>query len=390
VILNPFLFLVAVYWLASLIGLLYGLNNQGFYTLGSYYEISPSSYYVAFGLDSAVVFLVVILYLFSVYGVNKRSRGFSFGRRVGYFIICHQVAYIIFVLSTGAGVAGSNFSFNGFNIFNYYFILLSPDALAFIITPLLRSRNQFAISISILLVSFLIRGWMGGVLFFIILIIVKFHPLALSRSNSFKLVLSCGFLVLSLPLLESIKWGMRTGIEFHEILAIGWSNFSLEGVGLAFNNVVSRFHHLNNSALIVENLDFFRQAYAAGEFKSYWMNGLFYETMCKFFFTCGNDLNSFVVGTFYDPGGKQWNVDPGVAGWLAILGFRSVLFVFLFLLLILGVFWSSLKYMGLNAALIFFSFTLVYFFHGWFSPYLNLIFYFLIVSFLSRVKILKT
>jgi hypothetical protein len=384
---NPVYLLSIIYLLGSFIGFTLGVQNLGFNLLDKFYPVSQENFYYSFFLDVSVVFFICALYKLFRFQGAAFSRDFVLGSGWGWFIIIHQFLFICFVFFTGAGIAGSGFSFDGFNLYNYYFIALSPDLLSFVILPLLRSRVQFFFGFLILLLSFLMRGWMSGVLFALILLITYVYPFKFRFQNFMYCFFIFVLVLVSLPALDALKWGVRLGFTVQEIFYYALSNFNVEGYALVLERLVYRFSHINNTAMIMENVELFKLAYAEGLFKPYWQNGIFYETLCRIFENCNIHLNEFIVQKVYDPGGKDWDVDPGIGGWLAILGYRSLHFISFFVIFFFSVYWLVFRFLPHKAKITFFSFALIYFFHGWISPFFNLTFYFLVFALFTRLNI---
>lgn len=386
---NPFYILVTTYLIFSIFSFVSGLGNHGFYLLGEFYYVSFHSYILAFTIDCIFIILLTMAYTKWIRFSSARFFKIELCKLWGLFIILHIVFYIVFVLSTGAGIAGSGFSFGGFNFFNYYFIALSPDLIAFIILPFLKSDRQFIFGLLLLTFSFLLRGWLAGLIYFFILITTRLYPLQLKGKNVFLWSLGGLTMLALLPLLEGIKWGRRLGMSFVEIVNFAFEKFSLEAYTSVFESTANRFSHLNHSALVFEHSGFFFDSYLSGAYKSYWQNGIFYDTFCRLFDNCGVDLNTFIVQNLLDPFGKDWNADIGIAGWIAATNLFSVFFVF-FLIIIFYFFKTYiLKPLGAKGLNIFFSFSMIYLFHAWFSPFFNLFFYLIVFSIVVRIKTLR-
>ena len=387
-VLNPFYLIVLIYLFSSAISLFVGISNGGFYLISDFFPVSAKSYIYSFLLDFVFVFINLLLYFLIRRDVKRGcSKPVLLGGRWGWFIISHQLLYLLFVSQTGAGIAGSGFSFSGFNLFNYYFIVLSPDLLAFIILPYLRSNGQFVLGLLVLLASMLFRGWLAGVVYVFFLVLIRYHPVKITRKQLVKYVFIFIPCIIVLPILEGIKWGRRLGLSFGDIVNKSIEGYSAELYFRVLESTINRFSHLNYSALIFENSEYIKTAFYFGEFKNFWMNGIFYETYCRVVDSCYIDLNTYVVGNFIDPGGKIWNVDVGVSGWLSFLGLEVILFIFIYLSFLMFFWVFVFKRLGLKSINLFFFFTMFYFYNGWFSPYYNFLFYLIVLSFVFRLRL---
>lgn len=383
-VINPVYFLFALYFFSMLFTFQAGQELEGFYILSEFHYVSGNSYFYAFLME-----VFVILFLFALYFIFRDTRD---GRRIwlgsywAYFVIFNQLAYIVFVGTTGAGVAGSGFSFDGVNLFNYYFIAISPDLLAFITIPLIKSKRLAIALLFLLLVSFLMRGWLGGVIFFIILYLVRFYPVRISSKNLIYICLISILMLFMLPLFISIKWGVRLGYSWAEIIEGAVLGYDIDQVVNSAQIVIERFSHINYTAYVFDNLEMLRLDYEHGLFKHYLQNGILYETYCRIASSCYADINSHLVAAYIDPQGKSWNLDIGIAGWFFILGLDSVLFVGLWMVVFVFLRFYVFKFFGKRYFDLFFLFTLIYFFNSWFSPYYNLLLYLFVFYFVCLIS----
>lgn len=388
--LNPFYTTGIVYFIFSVIALINGLSMGGFEVSKHFFHISAESFLYSFLIDTLSLMSAALVYWIYLRRVRISSKEVRLGKRWGKFLIFHQLAYIVFFLTTGAGLAGSEFSFGGFNAFNYYFIALSPDMITMICLPLLHSNRQYFVASAILLFSFLARGWLGGLIFILTIHLIRNYPVKLSLRTLFFSFIGFPLLLLALPALYAIKWGRRSDQGLSDIFGSDFIEMSADAFQVALSNSVTRLSHLNYSALITEFSEPLSQHYIEGRFRPFWQNGIFYDTACRIFGTCRPDLNGFIVRNMIDPDGKAWNVDVGISGWISILGPSSIFFALLFavLLMILHIF--VIKSVGQRSLDFVFTFFLIYFFHGWVSPFMNLTFYFVLVNFLRRLSFARS
>lgn len=383
-IVNPYLFLFVFYSTFSMLGSFFIFWNKGFAIAGQFYSVSVSSIVQVFFLNLIFLLYLLVCYFFSLSG-KYRSRINFLGNTWGALLLIQQVLYLVFVKVTGAGMAGSGFSFGGFNVFNYYFIMLNPDILAFIIIPLLRSNFYSLICIFVLVASFLLRGWSGGFLFLIVFLLVRIYPRKINLTPFFVLLM---ILIVLFPLIDAFKWGIRLQYDFSQIISLAKQSYSTSNIIQVYERFVSRFYHINNTVFVVENLEYFKSSYGLSVFKDFWQNGILYETYCRVFDSCGMHFNRYIVTEFYDPNSfRPWDVDPGSSGWLAILGVSSVFYFLFFSLIFFTTYMLSLRYLGFKSVLVFYCFSLIYLYHGWLAPFLNVSFYYIIVAFIYRFSL---
>lgn len=384
--LNPFYLIFTLYLVAIFLGFLSGLETEGFYIGNDFHHVSKESYTAAFVLEMIVLVGILLIYRFMA--KLKYTSPPELGAFWGYFLFVNQILYMVFVYTTGAGIAGSGFSFNGFNLFNYYFIALNPDLFSFLIIPLVRSKRLALVLLFLLLVSFLMRGWLAGVIYFIALFLIRFYPIVLSIKNSLLLLLSSIAFVAFLPYLISIKWGVRLGNTIPEMFEMAWLNYDFQLLLNSIKSIFERFTHIQYAAYIYENLDSIRVDFRNHEFKHYLQNGILYETYCRIFSNCYPDINSYVVSEYIDPNGKGWNLDIGISGWLFILGLSSWGLIGGWLLLVACIWLLVFKIYSLRYVNLFGVLSLVYFFNSWFSPYYNFLLYLVVFSIIFRMKFL--
>lgn len=386
-VINPFYLLLFLFLASIFSTFLNGVEMEGFYILSNFHYVSRESYIAALLVEVLVLAFIAIIYFFT--NACRFENKIWLGSFWAVFLIINQIAYILFVSITGAGVAGSGFSFNGFNVFNYYFIAINPDLLSFLIIPLLRSKKMVAVTLALLLISYFIRGWLGGVTFFVILYLIRFYPVVVSKKYAFYILLCLLFAIFLMPFLVAMKWGVRLGHSWLDMFYGTAIEYDVSIILDSFKLVFERFSHINYTAYVYENLDAIRLDYNSDKFKHYIENGILYEVYCRVFDSCYSDVNSYLVREYIDPLGKDWNLDIGVAGWIFILGVDGflLLFILVFLVLIFRV--VVFRCFGYIYANLFFVLSLIYYFNSWFSPYYNFVLYLLVFSVVFRMNLLS-
>lgn len=377
--LNPFYLLFFLYLFSNIYQFIFGLLNGGFVISGTFQPISDSSYIIAF-LFLGLVF-VSVAFVFYIFGrVAKNWKSLFLGDGFGWFVIFIHLIYIYFALNYGLKVVGGNVDESKLGAIKYIFIALNPDFLGLVILPLLRNTRLFILGLLVFWVSFIVRGWMGGFFLCFLVFLIRFHPIKISfKSFSYCAgFLSC--LVFLLPVLFSLKWGVRAGLSFEDIYHKIVSGYSLSFVRIAIELVVNRFAHVDNIAFLVDNNEMISRVYTSGGFRPFYANGIVYETLCRIFDSCNISLNRYMVREFYDYGALSWNVDPGLTGWFFVLGFQSFFYIGYWVICFFVLFFFVLPGLGNRAVLIFFVFFMTYAFHGWFGSFFDFMFNLVLVS----------
>lgn len=380
---NPFFILFSFYFTSNTYFLYKGIKSGGYVLLDDFFSISAYSYFFAYVL----IVIYLFLFLFFSFFSNKKTvgkNGFALNNKYSIFVIFYLFSYILFFNSTNVGVLGAERDLNSSSSFVLYYVykIINPDLLAILLLPILKSNRLFYIGLFIYVISTLLRGWMGGVFIGGLIFLIRFYPVRISIKH----VLVIAVLILSVPFLEGVKWGIRGGLDVLDVLYFIYYEYDFDRVLIGLESVFARFQHINNVALIFENMDYFKSSYDGGLFRPFYANGIFYDVYCKVTSDCLLDLNGFIVDKIYAPG-AGWNVDPGMAGWF-LLGFptSALSFVFFVFFGFFVPFFIS-KYIDPKFYMSIMMLVGMYLLHGWISPYLNLLFLAVCFVFLAKGKL---
>ncbi|MBL0446257.1 oligosaccharide repeat unit polymerase [Aeromonas veronii] len=383
--LNPVLLLFLLYSSANSYAFYLLLKNGGFIAFDRFFLIDSVVSVSAFLIQIFLLLFFLVLYRFFAQGGRPRL---ELKNGYGYFLLFLTAAFLCFNQVTGAGRAGSGFSFGGESILNIIFILLQPDLLFFLIAPFLRSSRLFNVISFAFLISMLSRGWMGSVLLLLIVYLVRFYPVRITVRSFFYLAFLGFFVVIALPFLDGIKWGMRSGISLFEVYSQVLSKNYFEIIGVVLDSVISRFQNINYAAYALQNSDFFHYSLLQGDFLWFYQGGIINSVYCKLN-SCVVDLNIFSAETLYGETGLAWNIDPGLTGWISFL-YGYVIFFFLFMILLLLLSYRAFsKFYGFQGSLLLGCFVYMYFFHGWLGAFYNFVLYGLFFCLFFRVKAFK-
>lgn len=381
---NPVISLFYLYLFANFIALVQGINDGGLILEGHFFEIEASSLVFSFLLQ--VLILLSFLLVFKFFHSRFSFKEITYGKGWGWFLLILQISFLFFNLKTGVNIAGDDTRIEGGSFLNYIFILLQPDVLFVLIGVLLLSGRLFFINMIVFLISMVLRGWMGGFFIVIFMVFARYYPVRISLRNLFFLLFITMLFILMLPAIIDIKWSMRQGVSFASFFSGVSSSFSIEKYSLAVSYLLNRFQHLGHVALLFENSDKLYFDLSNGVFSSYWFDGLPQYAVLKFLGLEQYKLNSYMVEYFFGLENPTWNTNPGVAGWLFILHDKVVFMALYLFFVVVAPFYFIRRYAGNTLLMLVACFSITYLFHGWFGAYFNIIFYGLILVFISKLK----
>ncbi|OWK39238.1 hypothetical protein PSOLE_40700 [Pseudomonas oleovorans subsp. oleovorans] len=382
---NPVVLLFFLYASANSYAFYLLIANGGFSVFGEFFLIDSAVSISVFLIQIFLLLFFLVLYRFFAQAGRPRL---ELKNKYGYFLLFVTFAFFCFNQVTGAGRAGTGFSFEGGSILNIIFVLLQPDLLFFFIAPFLRSNRLFYIVTCVFFISLLSRGWMGSVLFLFVVYLVRFYPVRITARNFIYLAFLGFFVVMSLPFLDGIKWGMRSGMSLSEVFNQVLSGNYFDILLVVLESVVSRFQNINYAAYALQNSEFFHVSLLQGDFLWFFQDGIINSIYCKLN-SCAVDLNLFSAETLYGETGLTWNIDPGLSGWISVL-YEYVVFFFLFMCFLLLLSYRAFSRLyGLQGSLLLGCFVYIYLFHGWLGAFYNLVLYGLFFYLFVRVKVFK-
>lgn len=372
--LNPFLLLLFIYTSANTYSLITLLSNGGFEAFGIFYKIEKSSAGIAYFLQLFSLLFICAFFFTAKEKQKNIIQKIQLSDRYGYFLIAVTAAFFFFNQFTGAGRAGSDFTFSGNSLANYLFVLIQPDLWFFLIAPFLRSNRIFLFSTALFLTSMLSRGWMGSVLIIGCILLIRLYPLKLNSKNIAAACISILMIVATLPFLDALKWGMRLGIPLGIIIDSLLEKDYLESLAIVIDSVVSRLQNLNYVAFAVENYDSTYRLLLNGQIGWFFQNGIFSSVYCKLT-ECAPDVGIYMAESISGSYNLSWNIDLGFAGWIAVLNILFPTFlIFASILLFAGNLVAG-KLFGEKGILLLGVFSLIYLFHGWINAFANLTIY---------------
>lgn len=384
-IINPIYALLILYFLVNLLTTVLGIYNGGVIIENKFFILDVSSLFFSFLTQS--FFLVLFYFLYKRFDIKSMNRKLEFKNKWGWALLFLQCSFLMFNMAMGVNVAGNTTRLNDTSLFNYIFVVFAPDIIFFIVSVSLISNRFFLLNVIVFLISMFLRGWMGGIFIVSFILLIRYYPLKISTRSLFFLIISILLLLCLSPVIIDAKWILRTGGSFADVSAAIKSSFEYSKYELAFYYILNRFQHVGHVALLYENSNSFYEYYSSGKFMSYWMDGLPQYILSKIFGWDNIKLNSYMVEFFFNIHDPSWNVNPGLAGWFFILHERVIfLIIYCFLVCVAPCFFIA-KYAGRNLLMLTFCFMLVYFYHGWFGAYFNLILYCSLIIFIAKIRI---
>lgn len=380
--LSPFFLLLALYSFANLVSLLFGINDGGMLIEGAFFELSGESLIYAFLLQH--VFLLILWLIYRTFYTARDSLRFQLGAGYGFFILMLQLFFLAYNQIQGVNVAGVES--HGGGALDYLFILLAPDVLFVMIGLGLKSGKWFGLNCLVFLASMMLRGWMGGVLVVMVLVVCRHTPIRISLRTLLRGSIALFIFAAMLPVLIEAKWAMRTGLSVSEfieqMLAVGLDNY-----GEAVRYVMNRLQHVGHVALMLEHASQLHEAYLKDAFIPYWADGLPQMTVYKVLGLDYLRINTYLVNALLGYPDAYWNTNPGLAGWAALLQERAVM-LFLYVIALLGTVYAFLRhYADSRYVMMLACLSLIYLYHGWIGAYFNFCFYAVLLVFLCRLRL---
>jgi hypothetical protein len=317
------------------------------------------------------------------------------GRRIGVFLIVAQLAFWLFNTLTGINVAGNNTN-RGDSIFTFVWIFLPVDTLFIIYYALYRDNKYFHANLAIWLVSNLMRGWAGVLLFVIFLEWCR--ALRRGRVSKVKLI-GVGLLILSAyPLLSNLKWVIRasavTGLTFDTLVTGFLTNLDAvdyaSTITLGLEHIIGRLQQVSMMVEVMRLSDLLQQKFALGDFAPFWkegLHGLVFDRLTGAPRTVYIGVAFTGYETFgweYDVG--DWNVNLSYASWLFIAPHLGVFYI-AYTLFLAGLSVVALKKIGmtpLSKDLLWYTW-LVYLLAPWLATFIVFIYSLWLFGVLKRI-----
>jgi uncharacterized membrane protein len=296
-------------------------------------------------LATVLVVLSYVIILWPLFGFfNKikikkifhHSGDVYVGERIGKLLFILQVAFIIFNTTNGVNIAGSN-NIRTTSIFSLFWVLVPIDTLFFIYYGMHRENKYFYPNLAIWLLSNILRGW-SGVLMFVIFF-EWCRAVRKKKVTAIRTMLALVFAVTAYPVLMTMKWLFRTsaGDNFSIFSVLsglaeafsGANYFSLINDGI--NHLIGRLQVVSMVVEAMRLSDLLQAEFSSGKFVPFWLEGLHGVIINKLLFNdqfisigvaftkYGNFSGSFNIG--------DWNINIGYVGWFFIAPFLVPVYI---------------------------------------------------------------
>ena len=237
------------------------------------------------------VLIVAILYYFllntvfnfftriKVTEINSLGLDDFIGNKIGLLLLLLQVGFLVFNLTTGVNVAGSN-TIKTDSIFSIFWVLIPADALFIIYYGFYRDDKYFYSNFGVWVISNMSRGWMG---FLIFVLFIELERLLSSNRIKIRHLFLAGFIVMVLyPLLTHLKFYFRI-VDFGDAGFIGYVE-SLENylsikeyvylIGDGIEHLVSRLQSISVLVEVIRLSSDLQDDFTKGAFTPFWLEGL--------------------------------------------------------------------------------------------------------------------
>lgn len=299
----------------------------------------------------------------------------------GVSILIYQMFFFYLAFFYDVGVVGGSPSIS--NTFSIIFNVFNSDTFFFIVGSQLKSKKYFILNLVIYVASSLVRGWMGGVLIAIFLVLVRKGYVLLRFKWVISLSLILVGILLLLPYLLGIKESVRAGQE----VSFKIDNY-VEALSSSMEYLMGRFQQVAHISLIAKNHMFYQNEYEASNILPYWMEGMPQLIVNKRLENpvVQNFATKVAIYTFNAPASNAWSVNTGMAGWFSILKEKSLFFIIYWSFWVILTYSVVYRYASRQLFSLLAVFSIVYLYHGWLANYLNLLLFSMIFTLLNSAK----
>lgn len=388
--------LISIYFIPNiLLGLIY-LNNG---ILGGDFsgdKIDNASNYILIYFSEIlmmILFLCVMYFIFAItYNFRRIKTEFSIfkERFLFYFIFLLQVAYLIYTQYYGVATLANKEEVIINNPLKYIFTFFNPDAV-FLCSLILdwKSKKRLTILTLVFIISNFFRGWISGA---ILQIVILFLTKKFSR-KTFKIKYIISLILVGITISPTIYFAKYVSRDA-EIPTVERyiSYYSMENYSMILERVFSRFQHLGETYTLINNIEILREAEKEKEFVPVYFDHSFRRILSEVFSYNQQTMNEFAAKFILkrESGG---NIHTGILPWL-VLSEKSLLTYIIYIMVILSMQYFLFRNLTIDnqvAKNYTIWFSMFYLWHGWFFGFVLLLvpslFYLLILSFNSKVKI---
>lgn len=312
-------------------------------------------------LSLCLICLSYILLMFPIYSTLQRIKitrikfkksDKILGRRIGVVVFILQLLFFVFNSYYGVNTAGSN-NITADTGLSYFWVIVPADSLFVIYYAYYRDNKLFKFNLAIWLLSNLIRGWAGVILF-----VIFFEWCRMHRRGGIRLVkvilLGTGVIVLY-PILSIFKWIMRASrgdsINLSEVISKSGSDLANQDyfqlIQFGLEHIIARLQLTSVLVEVINLKESLQSHFSNGDFLPFWMEGLHGILIERLFF--GEKTKSIGVafteyanfGWAFEVG--DWNINVSLPAWFFISPYLSVVYViYIVFLCFLSVFFVKL------------------------------------------------
>jgi len=355
------------------------------------------SFFVVIG--TYFIFLFPLFNFFTKFKIKvlKIKDTVTVENRLGIFILTFQLLYIFFNIGNGVNIAGSG-NIRTESIFSIFWVFFPIDMLFFIYYGRYRNSKYFKVNAVVNLASFLIRGQAGILLLFAFMEISRLYREG--KITIKKISLLFLIVIISYPFINIMKFSFRLYFgtdgddSLNNYIMELFTNNQSEGyfysLIIGVEHLFYRFQIVSIVAEISRMSEILMNQFDQNLFFPFWSEGLHGLLLDKL----SGEPRRYPLGTVFTSIGNfnwkfdigDWNVNPGIAGWMVLNPLWSG-FVFMYCSLLCFISVCLSKLLGWNAALkdlIWFTWAF-YLLPGWLGVFVLFIYSLLLFIFLRHL-----
>lgn len=377
--LSPFYLAIALYTISNIIFAVMAINNKEMVVEFYSYTVDASLMLKALFLQTfSLVFLIFLYKLYERKQKFKQLEVNGYGNLSGWLLLIYQIFYILLAIFFNVGVVDQTVNNVNSNIL-IIVSLLSADSIFFIVGSQLKSKKLFQLNAIVYLISSILRGWMGGILIVFFVYLCRELYLRISIKSLLVSLFFAILVVLLLPFLVDLKFGIRDGEIVFDI------NDYFSRLETSVEYLMSRFQHVGHIYILLNKADYYYSAYQGLGIRSFLLEGnVPYTLYNKIIGAKGVSLSEFMVKEEF---GGIWNTNTGIVGWWVVLKESIVFFIMYWSFLIFVTYSLIYRFATRQLFLTIALFSIIYFYHGWLSSFFNLLFLTWLLVILKKIRL---
>ena len=377
--LSPFYLAIALYTISNIIFAVTAINNKEMLVEFYSYTVDASLMLKALFLQTfSLVFLIFLYKLYERKQKFKQLEVNGYGNLSGWILLIYQIFYILLAIFFNVGVVDQTVNNVNSNIL-IIVSLLSADSIFFIVGSQLKSKKLFQLNAIVYLISSILRGWMGGILIVFFVYLCRELYLRISIKSLLVSLFFAILVVLLLPFLIDLKFGIRDGEIVFDI------NDYFSRLETSVEYLMGRFQHVGHIYILLNKADYYYSAYQGLGIRSFLLEGnIPYTLYNKIIGAKGVSLSEFMVKEEF---GGIWNTNTGIVGWWVVLRESIIFFIMYWSFLIFITYSLIYRFATRQLFLTIALFSIIYFYHGWLSSFFNLLFLTWLLVILKKIRL---